>query len=131
MQFLAHLGWVCLGGGIGSGFRFGIGRLALTAFGPSYPAGTLIVNVLGCVAMGVLAEGLAFRDSGLDVSVKLFLTTGFLGGFTTFSAFALDAASLWERGEAASAAFYVLASVVLSIGGLFAGMALTRGVFAG
>jgi CrcB protein len=62
--------------------------------------------------------------------MKLFLTTGFLGGFTTFSAFALDAAALWERGEALSAAVYVLASVVLSIGGLFAGMALTRAAFA-
>ena len=130
MQFLAHLGWVVLGGGIGSGLRFGIGRVALAAFGPSYPAGTLIVNVLGCVAMGVLAEWLAFRDTGIDASMKLFLTTGFLGGFTTFSAFALDAAALWERGEAMSAAVYVLASVVLSIGGLFAGMALTRAAFA-
>ncbi|HTL50810.1 MAG TPA: fluoride efflux transporter CrcB [Steroidobacteraceae bacterium] len=130
MQFLAHLGWVVLGGGIGSGLRFGVGRVALVAFGPSYPAGTLIVNVLGCVVMGVLAEWLAFRDTGIDVSMKLFLTTGFLGGFTTFSAFALDAAALWERGEALSATVYVLASVVLSIGGLFAGMALTRAAFA-
>jgi CrcB protein len=130
MHFFVHLGWVVLGGGIGSGLRFGIGRVALAAFGPNYPAGTLIVNVLGCVVMGVLAEWLAFRDTGIDASMKLFLTTGILGGFTTFSAFALDAAALWERGEAMSAAFYVLASVVLSIGGLFAGMALTRAAFA-
>jgi len=130
MQFLAHLGWVVLGGGIGSGLRFGVGRVALAAFGPDYPAGTLIVNVLGCVIMGVLAEWLALRDTGIDVSIKLFLTTGFLGGFTTFSTFALDAAALWERGDSMSAAVYVLGSVVLSIGGLFAGMALTRAALA-
>jgi fluoride exporter len=130
VQFLTHLGWVVLGGGIGSGLRFAVGRLALAAVGPDYPAGTLIVNVLGCVVMGVLAEWLAFRDTGIDVSIKLFMTTGFLGGFTTFSAFALDAAALWERGDAVSAATYVMGSVLLSIGGLFAGMALTRAAFA-
>ena len=130
MQFLAHLGWVCLGGGIGSGLRFGVGRAALAAFGPDYPAGTLIVNVAGCIVMGVLAEWLALRDTGIDAAMKLFLTTGFLGGFTTFSAFALDAAALWQRGDATSAAVYVLASVVLSIAGLFAGMALVRAALA-
>jgi fluoride exporter len=123
---IAHIGWVFLGGGIGSALRYGVGRAALALVGPGFPAGTLAVNVAGCVLMGVLAEWLGFRDAGADTSAKLFLTTGLLGGFTTFSAFALDAATLWERGATGLAAIYVLASVALSIGGLFAGMALAR-----
>lgn len=130
MQTLAHLGWVFLGGGIGSALRYGVGRAALAAAGPNFPLGTLAVNVLGCVLMGVLAEWLAWRDTGIDASVKLFLTAGLLGGFTTFSAFALDAAALWQRGEAVTAAAYVAGSVILSIAGLFAGMALMRGAIA-
>jgi CrcB protein len=123
---IAHIGWVFLGGGIGSALRYGVGRAALALVGPAFPLGTLAVNVGGCVLMGVLAEWSGFRDAGADTSAKLFLTTGLLGGFTTFSAFALDATSLWGRGAGGLAALYVLASVVLSIAGLFAGMALAR-----
>ena len=123
---LANVGWVFLGGGIGSALRYGVGIVAIAVVGTGFPAGTLAVNVAGCVAMGVLAEFLALRDYGIDVSTKLFLTTGLLGGFTTFSAFALDAISLWQRGESAVAAAYVAASVALSIAGLFAGMAVAR-----
>lgn len=130
MQTLTHIGWVFLGGGIGSALRYGVGRAALAAAGPDFPLGTLTVNVLGCTLMGVLAEWLAWRDTGIDASVKLFLTAGLLGGFTTFSAFALDAAALWQRGEALTAAAYVAGSVILSIAGLFAGMALMRGAIA-
>lgn len=130
MQTLTHIGWVFLGGGIGSALRYGVGRAALAAAGPDFPLGTLAVNVLGCALMGVLAEWLAWRDTGIDASVKLFLTAGLLGGFTTFSAFALDAAALWQRGEALTAAAYVAGSVILSIAGLFAGMALMRGAIA-
>jgi CrcB protein len=130
MQTLAHIGWVFLGGGLGSALRYGVGRAALAIAGPDYPLGTLVVNVLGCTLMGVLVEWLALRDTGIDTSTKLFLTTGVLGGFTTFSAFALDAAALWERGDAFTTAVYVAASVVLSIAGLFAGMAIMRAVLA-
>jgi CrcB protein len=126
MQALANFGWVFLGGGIGSALRYGVGRVALVAVGPNFPAGTLAVNVIGCVLMGVLVEWLALRDTGVDIATKLFLTTGVLGGFTTFSAFALDAATLWERGPTTTAVLYVLASVVLSIAGLFGGMAIVR-----
>jgi fluoride exporter len=126
VRTLAHIGWVFVGGGIGSVLRYGVGRAALSFVGANFPAGTLAVNVIGCIVMGVLVEWLALRDTGLDASTKLFLTTGLLGGFTTFSAFALDAAALWERGWAGVAAGYVLASVALSIAGLFAGMALVR-----
>jgi CrcB protein len=124
---LTAAAWVFLGGGIGSAARYGVGRAALAWFGPNFPAGTLIVNVVGCFAMGALAEWLALHDAGVSQNTKLFLATGIIGGFTTFSAFALDTAVLWQRGATATAVFYVLASFVLSVGGLFAGMALLRG----
>lgn len=126
MQSFVHLGWVFLGGGIGSALRYGVGRAALVMAGPNFPLGTLVVNLLGCTLMGILVEWLAWRDTGIDASVKLFLTTGLLGGFTTFSAFALDAVALWQRGEVLTAAAYVAGSVVLSIVGFLAGMALMR-----
>jgi CrcB protein len=93
MQALANFGWVFLGGGIGSALRYGVGRAALALVGPDYPAGTLAVNVIGCVAMGVLIEWLALREPASTRRPSL-PTTGVLGGFTTFSAFALDAAVL-------------------------------------
>jgi CrcB protein len=127
MQTLAHAGWVFLGGGIGSALRYGVGRLTLAWFGPNFPVGTLVVNVLGCVLMGALAEWLALHDAGLSQATKLFLVTGILGGFTTFSAFALDTVALWQRGDMLSTAFYLLASAILSIAGLIGGMALLRG----
>jgi len=126
MRTLVHLGWVFLGGGIGSALRYGVGRVSLAVAGSNFPLGTLIVNLLGCTLMGVLAEWLALRDTGIDASVKLFLATGLLGGFTTFSAFALDAVALWQRGEMWTAAAYATGSVVLSIAGFLAGMALMR-----
>ena len=127
MQAAAPLAWVFLGGGIGSALRYGVGRASLAWFGPNFPVGTLAVNVLGCFAMGVIAEWLALHDTGVSHDTKLFLTTGVLGGFTTFSAFTLDTAALWQRGDPGPAILYVLASLVLSVGGLFAGMALLRG----
>ncbi len=130
MRSLVHVGWIFLGGGVGSALRYGIGRIALAIAGPGFPLGTLVVNVLGCTLMGVLAEWLAWRDTGIDASMKLFLTTGLLGGFTTFSAFALDAVALWQRGETLTAAAYASASVLLSIAGFLAGMALARGFVA-
>ena len=126
MGTLANVGLVFLGGGIGSALRYGVGYAAVAIVGPGFPAGTLAVNISGCLAMGVLVEWLALRDTGIDVSVKLFLTTGLLGGFTTFSAFALDTAALWLRGESVVTVLYVVASVALSVAGLFAGMALAR-----
>ncbi len=126
MQSAWHFLVVFLGGGIGSALRYGAGRAAIAIVGPGFPAGTLFVNVFGCFLLGALADWLAFRDPGIGLSFKLFLTTGVLGGFTTFSAFALDVASIWERGDFLTASLYVMGSVVLSIAGLFAGMALMR-----
>ncbi len=121
-----HYGMVFIGGGIGSALRYGAGRASIAIIGPNYPAGTLFVNVVGCFLMGALVALLAYRDVGIDQSVKLFLTTGMLGGFTTFSAFALDAVALWERGDTLTAGSYVLASVIGSIAGLVAGLAIVR-----
>ena len=116
---------VFLGGGIGAALRHGVNRLALTAFGPDLPVGTFVVNILGSLAMGVLAGWFLLKGMG-DESLKLFLTTGLLGGFTTFSAFSLDAALLWQRGDLAGFGLYVAGSVALSIAGLFLGMAAVR-----
>ena len=118
---------VFLGAGIGGALRHGVNLGAARLLGPGFPWGTLAVNVAGSLAMGMLAEWLAVRAvEAWTQPVRLFLATGILGGFTTFSAFSLDAMLLWARGEQALAGVYVLASVVLSLGGLAAGLALVR-----
>jgi CrcB protein len=116
---------VFVGSGIGGALRHGVNLVALRAIGSDFPAGTLFVNIAGSLIMGLLAEYWALK-SGLPQPLRLFLTTGILGGFTTFSAFSLDAALLWERGQPLTAAAYAAASVVLSIGALFGGLWLVR-----
>lgn len=118
---------VFLGGGIGAALRHGVNIGAARVFGLSFPWGTFIVNVVGSLLMGLLAGWFAFRaDAGLAQHFRLFLTTGILGGFTTFSAFSLDAVLLWERNEAGLAAAYVVGSVALSLAGLLAGLWVVR-----
>lgn len=118
---------VFLGAGIGGALRHGVNIGATRVLGTGFPWGTLTVNVVGGFAMGVLAGWLALKaGEGWTQSVRLFLATGILGGFTTFSAFSLDAVVLWQRGEAGAATAYVLASVVLSIVGLLAGLFVVR-----
>jgi len=112
------------GAGLGGMARHGVNMLA-ARLGFAFPVGTLAVNVLGSFLMGVLTAWFAHR-MGLSQHLKLFLTTGILGGFTTFSAFSLDAGLMWERGAWASLAAYALGSVVLSLAALFAGMAAVR-----
>ena len=116
---------VFLGGGLGAAARHAFNRAALALIGPAFPAGTLLVNVIGGILMGALVEWLALRGSAGE-PLRLFLAVGILGGFTTFSAFSLDAVLLWQRGEIWTSAVYVAASVLLSIGGLVAGMAAAR-----
>jgi CrcB protein len=116
---------VFLGGGLGSALRHGVNLVAARMFGPTFPYGTLIINVAGSLVMGLIAEYFALK-AGLPQRARLFLTTGILGGFTTFSTFSLEVAVLYERGQIAGAAAYVVASVVLGVGALFAGMAIVR-----
>jgi len=116
---------VFLGGGIGAAMRHGINIAAARALGTGFPYGTIIINIVGSLAMGLIAEYFALKGA-LPQHVRLFLTTGILGGFTTFSAFSLEAALLYERGQLAGAAVYVIASVVLAIAALFGGLAIVR-----
>ncbi len=116
-------GQVALGGALGASARHLVGLGATRLFGTGFPAGTLIVNILGSLLMGVLVVVLAERG-GLRLAP--FLMTGLLGGFTTFSAFSLDAVALWERGVPGTALLYVAASVGLSLAALAAGLGLTR-----
>ncbi len=95
------------------------------AFGTAFPWHTLFENVTGSLAMGLLAGLFAFKTDASE-GLRLFLTTGILGGYTTFSAFSLDTMVLYERGEIATAALYVALSVGVSIVGLFAGLMLVR-----
>ena len=117
---------VFLGGGIGAALRHGVNLLSARLFGTAFPWHTLIENVSGSLVMGVLAGYLAFKADPSSQHWRLFLTTGVLGGYTTFSAFSLDSVLLYERGETGLAALYVLGSVALAIGGLVAGLALVR-----
>lgn len=121
--------WVALGGAIGSAARYGVNIWSGRMFGTEFPWHTLIVNVLGCFLMGVLTEMLALKLH-LSHEARAFLTTGILGGFTTFSAFSLDFAYLVERKEVLAAGGYVLASVVLSLLAVLAGMSLIRTIYA-
>src|SRR4051794_41743117 len=116
---------VFLGGGLGSTLRHIVNVASARALGTAFPYHTFIINITGSIVMGLIAGYLAFKG-GASQPWRLFLMTGILGGYTTFSAFSLDAALLYERGEIGLALFYVLGSVVLSIAGLFAGLALMR-----
>jgi fluoride exporter len=122
---------VFLGAGIGGALRHGVNVGCARMCGTAFPWGTLTVNVVGSFIMGALAGWLAFKaGEGWSQSLRLLLTTGILGGFTTFSAFSLDAVLIWERGQIGLAATYVAASVVLSIAGLIAGLGLVRTIAA-
>lgn len=115
---------VFVGAGIGGALRHGV-NVAFRAIGSGFPYGTLFINVVGSLVMGLLAGLFAVKFEASQ-PWRLFLTTGILGGFTTFSTFSLEAVVLYERGEFGSMAVYVIASVMLSIGGLFAGLYIMR-----
>ncbi len=120
---------VFLGAGIGGALRHGVNVGCARFCGTGLPYGTLTVNIVGSFLMGAIAGWLAFKaGEGWSQPLRLFLTTGILGGFTTFSAFSLDAVLLWERGQMGLALGYVAVSVILSVAGLVAGLALMRAV---
>ncbi|WP_454273852.1 fluoride efflux transporter CrcB [Roseovarius sp. MBR-154] len=116
---------VALGGAIGACLRFGVGLAMLRVAGPGVPLGVLTVNVLGSFLMGVIMV-LSFHR-GFD-HLNPFLMTGILGGFTTFSAFSLEAFTLYERGQMVAAGVYVGLSVLLSLMALVLGVWLARGM---
>jgi CrcB protein len=114
---------VAAGGAAGSVGRF----VAMSMFGAAFPYGTLAVNVTGSLVMGVLVEGWALAWSPTP-ELRALLAVGVLGGFTTFSTFSLDVAVLMQREELGVAALYMVVSVVVSVGALFAGLYLVRGI---
>ncbi len=118
---------VALGGALGASARYLVNVSLARLLGHGFPYATMTVNVVGSLLMGVLVVVLAEKSGNRFAP---FLMTGVLGGFTTFSAFSLDALAIWERGQGALAAVYVLGSVVLSLAAIVAGMALARGWFA-
>ena len=118
---------VFLGAGIGGVLRHGVNVLTPRWLGMGFPYGTMAINILGSGLMGLVAGWFAFRaGEGTPNALRLFLATGILGGFTTFSAFSLDAVLLWQRGETVAAVTYVVGSVLLSLAALVAGLALVR-----
>lgn len=117
---------VMMGGALGAGARYLVGKALLGWLGPDYPWGTLAVNVLGGLAMGALVGMLGRMTAGDQV--RLFLAVGVLGGFTTFSAFSLELVTMLERGAMMTAMGYALASVAGAVVALFAGLAMTRGL---
>jgi fluoride exporter len=119
---------VAAGGALGSVTRHGLNLYAGRVLGNAFPWGILLVNVGGCFAMGLVAAGLL--RAPLPDALRLFLATGFLGGFTTFSAFALDTMKLVQGGQVGLATVYVLASVVISLIAVFAGFWLMRATLA-
>lgn len=122
---MLHTLLVFIGGGIGASLRHWTGVFTLRQFGPGFPYGTLTVNIVGSFLMGLLI-GYLVRRGAVPNEVRLLLATGFLGGFTTFSAFSLDFANMWHRGEMAGAMGYAAASFFISIAAVFAGLWLMR-----
>jgi fluoride exporter len=116
---------VFFGGGCGASLRHAVNMACARALGTAFPYGTFVINITGSIVMGLIAGYLTFKG-GASQHWRLFLMTGILGGYTTFSAFSLDTALLYERGAIDLAAFYVVGSVAISIAGLFAGLALVR-----
>ncbi|MDP3747597.1 MAG: fluoride efflux transporter CrcB [Phenylobacterium sp.] len=121
---------VAAGGAVGAVARYGVGVQALRLWGSGWPYGTFAVNVVGGLLMGVLAGYLAHRGGADQERLRVLLGMGVLGGFTTFSAFSLEAALMIGKRAYGEAFAYTTASVLLSISALFLGLLLARRVFA-
>lgn len=118
---------VAIGGAIGSSARYGVNLFAGHYLGQNFPWATFIVNILGSFAIGLVTASLMIKMPA-EENLRLFLTTGILGGFTTFSAFSLDVMGLLQRGESTTAAVYAIASVILSVLAVFSGFAFARSI---
>jgi len=116
---------IAAGGAMGAVLRHGLNTAIMALIHPGFPLGILVINIVGSFLMGALT-GVFAHVAEPSQTVKAFLIVGVLGGFTTFSAFSLDAIMLWERGAVAQSLFYVLSSVLLSIGALVLGLWLVR-----
>jgi CrcB protein len=116
---------VFVGGGIGAALRHFVNVVMARWLGTAFPYNTLFANVSGSLIMGILAAYFGLR-SGSPQALRLFLTTGILGGYTTFSTFSLDSVLLWERSQYLAAAGYVFLSVAASLVGVLFGAALIR-----
>jgi CrcB protein len=127
---MSKLIYVAFGGAAGAVARYLVGVGALRSLGPHWPYGTFAVNVVGGFLMGVLAGYLAHRGGADQERWRLLLGVGVLGGFTTFSAFSLEAALMIEKRAYGQAFTYAAASVLLSVAALFAGLLIARRVFA-
>jgi CrcB protein len=119
---------VFVGAGLGGSLRHAVNVYAPRVWGTAFPYGTMAINIAGSLAMGLVAGWFAFRGDAPQ-SARIFLTTGILGGFTTFSAFSLDFAMLFERGEISNAAIYAGVSVAGALAALFAGLWIARAAF--
>ena len=126
-MFLKHLLLAALGGAVGSALRFSTGALMLRLMGPGWPWGTYTVNILGSLAMGCVMGWFAHKG-GASGNAQILLATGFLGGFTTFSAFSLETARMVETKAYVNAGLYVGSSVLLGLIMVFAGLFLMRKV---
>lgn len=116
---------VFVGAGIGGMLRHAVNMLTLRWLGPNFPWGTFLINITGSLAMGLVVGFLAHRSLP-GTGLRLFIATGLLGGYTTFSTFSLDTITLWERGQIANAMAYVIGSLILSFAGLWLGMVIFR-----
>src|ERR1700749_4996918 len=116
---------VFVGGGLGASLRHFVNVTCAKCIGVEFPWGTFIINITGSIVMGLIAGYLAFRGEATQ-AWRLFLMTGILGGYTTFSAFSLDTALLYASGAPGPAPAHLVGSVSLSIAGLFAGLWLIR-----
>jgi len=121
---------VFVGGGVGSVARYLVGVQALRLFGTRWPYGTFTVNLVGGLIMGLLSGWLILRGGPDQERWRVLFAVGVLGGFTTFSSFSLEVASLMKKGDLTQAGAYVLASVVLAVGAVFVGQLIAHRLWA-
>lgn len=118
---------VAIGGAIGSVARYGTGVLVGRFWSSSFPLGTMLINIIGSLVMGVFVGLMARTLPSWQNDARLFFAVGVLGGFTTFSSFSLDAISMIERGDVLPAVTYVVGSVLIGLVALYLGLVVMRG----
>jgi len=122
IQTLAFIG---VGGALGAMLRYVVVLASSRVFGVGFPYGTMTVNIVGSIIMGMVVAH-TMHEASLSDEMRALIITGFLGGFTTFSAFSLDVVSLFERGDNMAVVGYIMGSIILSVVGLMLGMSVVR-----